>query len=79
MSPSAACAGASESVSVFSGVSSVSTRNANGPREKASGDATIDTLVEPFLEDFKTLYYFPQLPKSKDPWNISIQVIEILW
>jgi hypothetical protein len=32
-------------------------------QEKGSGDATTETLVEPFLEDFKTWYYFPQLPK----------------
>lgn len=65
ISPSDAYAGTSGSLSVFLGVSSVSTRNADGSGEKGSGDATTDTLVEPFLEDFKTWYYFPQLSKVK--------------
>jgi hypothetical protein len=84
--PSAAGLGASESISIFSGVSSVSTRDAEGPGDSGSGifiaeevgvgdkwsgdTTTVDVQI--LLGDFQTWDYFPHLLKYQDFWSISI-------
>jgi hypothetical protein len=78
ISPSAACLGVYGSPYNFSGVSSVYTRDAEGPEERGQ---EIQLLMQrqSWRSFYRTLVYFPEEIKYQDFQNISIWVKGILF
>jgi len=93
MSPLAAGSGASGSFSAFSGVSSLSTRDAAGPRDcgsgvfivkgvgragdRGSGDITVVDVDAVFAAFLED--HFPQLSKYQDFWSIDTRLKEFCY